>query len=94
MAFLSEAQLESALLEQLAGLGFACASDNQATVVLGVSPTLAQLLLPGLFETCLNTLQGVPTDLPSANSSSCVTLWPAASFRNCAITQLMPRTER
>jgi LysR family transcriptional regulator, nitrogen assimilation regulatory protein len=32
---------------------------TQATVVLGVSPTLAQLLLPGLFETCLNTLQGV-----------------------------------
>jgi LysR family transcriptional regulator, nitrogen assimilation regulatory protein len=31
----------------------------QATVVLGVSPTLAQLLLPALFETCLNTLQGV-----------------------------------
>jgi LysR family transcriptional regulator, nitrogen assimilation regulatory protein len=28
-------------------------------VVLGVSPTLAQLLLPALFETCLNTLQGV-----------------------------------
>ncbi len=31
----------------------------EATVVLGVSPTLAQLLLPELFETCLNTLQGV-----------------------------------
>ncbi|AOV18698.1 DEAD/DEAH box helicase (plasmid) [Acidihalobacter aeolianus] len=28
MAFLSEAQLENALLEQLAGLGFACASDE------------------------------------------------------------------
>ena len=28
MAFLSEAQLESALLEQLGGLGFACASDE------------------------------------------------------------------
>lgn len=28
MAFLSEAQLESALLEQLAGLGYACASDE------------------------------------------------------------------
>ena len=28
MAFLSEAQLETALLEQLAGLGFACASDE------------------------------------------------------------------
>jgi type I restriction enzyme R subunit len=28
MAFLSEAQLETALLEQLAGLGFACASDD------------------------------------------------------------------
>lgn len=28
MAFLSEAQLEFALLEQLAGLGFACASDD------------------------------------------------------------------
>ncbi len=31
----------------------------QATVVLGVSPTLAQLLLPSLFETCMNTLPGV-----------------------------------
>jgi hypothetical protein len=28
MAFLSEAQLETALLEQLAGLGYACASDE------------------------------------------------------------------
>lgn len=28
MAFLSEAQLETGLLEQLAGLGFACASDD------------------------------------------------------------------
>jgi len=28
MAFLSEAQLETALLEQLAGLGFACVSDE------------------------------------------------------------------
>ena len=28
MAFLSEAQLETALLTQLAGLGFACASDE------------------------------------------------------------------
>ena len=28
-------------------------------MVLGVSPTRAQLLLPALFETCLNTLQGV-----------------------------------
>jgi LysR family transcriptional regulator, nitrogen assimilation regulatory protein len=30
-----------------------------ATVVLGVPPTLAGLLLPGLFETCMNTLQDV-----------------------------------
>ena len=30
-----------------------------ATVVLGVPPTLANLLLPGLFESCLNTLQEV-----------------------------------
>lgn len=29
MAFLSEAQLETALLEQLAGLGYACASDHR-----------------------------------------------------------------
>jgi len=28
MAFLSEAQLETALLEQLTGLGYACASDE------------------------------------------------------------------
>jgi LysR family nitrogen assimilation transcriptional regulator len=33
--------------------------STQATVVLGVSPTLARLLLPGLFETCMNTLDGV-----------------------------------
>jgi LysR family transcriptional regulator, nitrogen assimilation regulatory protein len=31
----------------------------QATVVLGVSPTLAPLLLPSLFETCMNSLEGV-----------------------------------
>jgi len=28
MAFLSEAELEAALLEQLAGLGYACVSDE------------------------------------------------------------------
>jgi LysR family transcriptional regulator, nitrogen assimilation regulatory protein len=31
----------------------------QDTVVLGVSPTLAHVLLPALFETCVNTLEGV-----------------------------------
>ena len=30
-----------------------------ATVVLGVSPTLARLLVPGLFEACTHTLSGV-----------------------------------
>ncbi len=35
------------------------ASDTQTTVVLGVSPTLARVLLPGLFETCMRTLQDV-----------------------------------
>ena len=32
---------------------------DQATVVLGASPTLARLLLPGLFENCANMLEGV-----------------------------------
>ncbi len=32
---------------------------TQATVVLGVSPTLASMVLPGLFEACLNVPQGV-----------------------------------
>lgn len=31
----------------------------QATVVLGVSPTLARVLLPGLFEKCQDSLEGV-----------------------------------
>jgi len=34
-------------------------ASTKATVVLGVSPTLARLLLPGLFETCLNALPDV-----------------------------------
>ena len=34
-------------------------ASAQATVVLGVSPTLARLLLPGLFETCMNALDSV-----------------------------------
>ena len=33
--------------------------STQATVVLGVSPTLARLLLPGLFETCMNLQNSV-----------------------------------
>lgn len=33
MAFLSEAQLGTALLTQLAGLGFACASEAQADAI-------------------------------------------------------------
>lgn len=33
--------------------------STQATVVLGASPTLARVLLPGLFETCMNTLDGI-----------------------------------
>jgi LysR family nitrogen assimilation transcriptional regulator len=35
------------------------ASDTKTTVVLGVSPTLARVLLPGLFEYCLRTLPEV-----------------------------------
>lgn len=35
------------------------ASDTKTTVVLGVSPTLARVLLPGLFEHCMRTLQDV-----------------------------------
>ena len=31
----------------------------QATVALGVPPTLAQLLVPGVFENCVDTLEGV-----------------------------------
>jgi LysR family transcriptional regulator, nitrogen assimilation regulatory protein len=34
-------------------------SSSQATVVLGVSPTLARLLLPGLFETCMGLQDSV-----------------------------------
>lgn len=33
--------------------------DGKTTVVLGVSPTLARVLLPGLFEHCMRTLQDV-----------------------------------
>lgn len=33
--------------------------DTKTTVVLGVSPTLARVLLPGLFEHCLRTLPEV-----------------------------------
>jgi LysR family nitrogen assimilation transcriptional regulator len=35
------------------------AGDTKTTVVLGVSPTLARVLLPGLFEYCLRTLPEV-----------------------------------
>lgn len=35
------------------------AGDTKTTVVLGVSPTLARVLLPGLFEHCLRTLPEV-----------------------------------
>lgn len=35
------------------------AGDTRTTVVLGVSPTLARVLLPGLFEHCLRDLQDV-----------------------------------
>jgi LysR family nitrogen assimilation transcriptional regulator len=34
-------------------------SDSKTTVLLGVSPTLARVLLPGLFEHCLRTLPDV-----------------------------------
>lgn len=34
-------------------------TSTQATVVLGVSPTLARLLLPGLFETCMSLQDSV-----------------------------------
>ena len=58
MAFLSEAQLEAALLEQLAELGFACASDDvigpddepvafDARIYLGTDPRDSYELGPG-----------------------------------------------
>ena len=33
--------------------------STQGTVALGVSPTLARLLMPGVFESCVDTLEGV-----------------------------------
>ena len=33
--------------------------DNQASVVLGASPTLARVLLPGLFESCQRGVSGI-----------------------------------
>jgi len=33
--------------------------DQPATVVLGASPTLARVLLPGLFESCLRSVSGL-----------------------------------
>lgn len=33
--------------------------SSHATVVLGASPTLARVLLPGLLENCFNTLEGI-----------------------------------
>jgi LysR family transcriptional regulator, nitrogen assimilation regulatory protein len=33
--------------------------DQKSTVGLGAPPTLARLLLPGLFENCANTLKGI-----------------------------------
>ena len=35
------------------------AGETRTTVTLGVSPTLARVLLPGLFEHCMRTLQDV-----------------------------------
>lgn len=34
-------------------------ADARATVVLGASPTLTRVLLPGLFENCLRTVSGI-----------------------------------
>jgi Transcriptional regulator len=34
-------------------------SDERTTVAVGVTPTLSRLLLPGLFEHCIRTLQDV-----------------------------------
>jgi LysR family nitrogen assimilation transcriptional regulator len=35
------------------------AADQKPTVVLGASPTLARVLLPGLFESCLRAVSGI-----------------------------------
>jgi LysR family nitrogen assimilation transcriptional regulator len=34
-------------------------ADEQPSVVLGASPTLARVLLPGLFESCLRAVSGI-----------------------------------
>ena len=34
-------------------------ADSQAAVVLGASPTLARVLLPGLFESCQRGVSGI-----------------------------------
>ncbi|MDQ2780050.1 MAG: LysR family transcriptional regulator [Pseudomonadota bacterium] len=34
-------------------------ADQKPTVVLGASPTLARVLLPGLFENCLRSITGI-----------------------------------
>ena len=47
---------------------------SRASVTVGVSPTLARVLLPGLFEHCASSLQDV---VPSRRR--CWTGWSAAS---------------
>lgn len=50
------------MLAEAARLGQKLARSQpveKATVVLGASPTLARLLLPGLFENCANMLEGI-----------------------------------
>lgn len=59
VSFYESAQLMLAEAARLAQKLARAQASTQATVVLGVSPTLAGLLLPGLFETCMNTLDGV-----------------------------------
>ncbi len=81
MAFLSEAQLETALLTQLTGLGFACASDEvigpdgkqpereayDEVVLKGRLGNAVARLNPGLpFEACQDAIRKVTqSELPS-----------------------------
>lgn len=48
---------EAARVRQL--LASRHSTDQKATVVLGASPTLTRVLLPGLFERCLSNVTGI-----------------------------------
>ena len=48
---------EAARVRQL--LASRSRTDQQSTVVLGASPTLTRVLLPGVFESCLGAVSGI-----------------------------------